>query len=321
LNCFVIMPFDPSFDDVYSMIKLSVESAFADQEIKCFRLDEAKPAGRITDRLLKELESSSICVADLTGNKPNVMWEVGYAMALSKPLLIITQETTSLPFDLKDMQSLQYDRNHLSASLGKALKQSLIDTIGHNNFNHPINSINNDVDRQNQDLLNQVNDLKEMISQLVKVFVPNTSLSGSVKEKSEAELAFFEGAWIDTESNSHLYAKIINGQLLVPYCYNGNSMLKAYYYDWKKMGDFWFARFQWFDVPTSGYSLLKVESENLLTGAWWADDDTIPEIHNFPEEGSGVPKCLERIINYEMPSWAENFFKDALLGKIRTPLF
>jgi nucleoside 2-deoxyribosyltransferase len=313
------MPFDPCFDDVYSMIKLSAESAFADQEIKCFRLDEAKPAGRITDRLLKELESSSICVAELTGNKPNVMWEVGYAMALSKPLLIITQET-SLPFDIKDMQSLQYDRNHLSSTLGKALKQSLIDTVAHHNLNQTISSKNTDVDRQNQDLLNQVHELKEMISQLVRVWAPNSSVSDSVNKTSESDLAFWEGAWINTESNSHLYARIINGQLLVPYCYNGNMELVAYYYDWKKMGDFWFARFQWFDSPACGYSIIKVETENLLTGAWWANDD-IPETENLPEEGTGFPVRLERIVDYQIPLWAENFFKDALLGKIRPPIF
>ena len=241
-------------------------------------------------------------------------------MALSKPLLIITQETSFLPFDLKDMQSLQYDRNHLSTTLGKALKQSLIDTITDNNLNNITSSTKTDADRQNQDLLNQVNELKEMIGQLVKVWAPNSSLSDSAKETSAAELTFFEGAWINTESNSHLYAKIINDQLLVPYCYDGNTELKAYYYDWKKMGDFWFARFQWFDSPINGYSLIKVETENLLTGAWWSDD-IISETHNLPGEGSGIPVRLIRANNYQIPLWAENFFKDALLGKIPPTLF
>ena len=82
-------------------------------------MDESRPAGRITDRLLGELQSAAFCVADLTGNKANVMWEVGYAMALAKPMIIITQNLEDLPFDLKDMQSLRYDRNNLSRSLEK----------------------------------------------------------------------------------------------------------------------------------------------------------------------------------------------------------
>jgi nucleoside 2-deoxyribosyltransferase len=85
MNCFVIMPFSGDFDDVYSSIKLGVEGALSTSGGRCFRLDESRPAGRITERLLGELQSAAFCVADLTGNKANVMWEVGYAMALAKP--------------------------------------------------------------------------------------------------------------------------------------------------------------------------------------------------------------------------------------------
>lgn len=46
-------------------------------------------------------------MADLTGTNPNVMWELGYAMALKKPALIITQSQAAAPFDVKDLQSLE----------------------------------------------------------------------------------------------------------------------------------------------------------------------------------------------------------------------
>ena len=121
MNCFVIMPFAREFDDVYATIKATVEGACQESSLKCFRLDESRPAGRITERLLKELESASLCIADLTGAKPNVMWEVGYAMALGKPTIIITQEPGDLPFDVRVMETIHYDRNHLHDTLGRAL--------------------------------------------------------------------------------------------------------------------------------------------------------------------------------------------------------
>src|SRR5204862_409394 len=80
--------------------------------------DEARPAGRITERLLAALRECSFCIADLTGSNPNVMWETGYAMALGKPVIVITQDLATLPFDMKDMQALCYDRTHLNSSLG-----------------------------------------------------------------------------------------------------------------------------------------------------------------------------------------------------------
>ena len=99
------MPFDAAFDDVYAAIKAPVERAGRDQHLRCFRLDENRPAGRITDRLLSELRRAAICIADLTGCRPNVMWEVGYAMALHKPLIIVTQQIDEMPFDLKDRRT------------------------------------------------------------------------------------------------------------------------------------------------------------------------------------------------------------------------
>src|SRR5262249_55045769 len=88
-----------------------------------------RPAGRITDRLVEEIHSASLCVADLTGGKPNVMWEVGYAMALGKPTIIITQESGELPFDIRVMETIHYDRNHLENTLRQPLQRATIDTL------------------------------------------------------------------------------------------------------------------------------------------------------------------------------------------------
>ena len=129
MNCFVIMPFEERFDDVYTQIKRTVEVALSDRKASCFRLDESRPSGRITERLLKELKEASLCVADVTGNKPNVMWEVGFAMALGKPTILVTQDVDSLPFDIRDMQSVRYDRDHLTQSLAPKLTRVLLGTV------------------------------------------------------------------------------------------------------------------------------------------------------------------------------------------------
>ena len=105
MNCFVIMPFAVDFDDVYALIKATVEGATERAQGRCFRLDEARPAGRITERLVAQLHAADLCIADITGLSPNVMWELGYAMALRKPTLAIIQGETSLPFDIHDLQS------------------------------------------------------------------------------------------------------------------------------------------------------------------------------------------------------------------------
>lgn len=130
LRCFVIMPFDSSFDDVYAAIKVSVAGAVEGETIACRRLDEIKTPGRISADLVRELDLAAVCIADATGLNPNVMWEVGYAMALKKPLILISQDLSTLPFDLKDYRTIGYSRTSLAGSLSKRLRESVRDTLG-----------------------------------------------------------------------------------------------------------------------------------------------------------------------------------------------
>lgn len=130
MKCFVIMPFAPEFDDVYQSIKVAVETSAPEDTITCRRLDEIKSAGRITNDLIQELNESIACIADLTGCKPNVMWEVGYAMALQKPMLLLSQDIATLPFDIKDMRTVAYQRDALVRTLQKPLGEAFRHTLG-----------------------------------------------------------------------------------------------------------------------------------------------------------------------------------------------
>ena len=56
-------------------------------------LEEAlTPGTTIPGAMQQAIERSDFIIADLTGNSPNVMYEVGFAQALRKPVLPIVQE-------------------------------------------------------------------------------------------------------------------------------------------------------------------------------------------------------------------------------------
>jgi nucleoside 2-deoxyribosyltransferase len=44
----------------------------------------------------------------MTTNNPNVFYELGYAHALSKPVILITRDRVSVPFDLRGVNNLEY---------------------------------------------------------------------------------------------------------------------------------------------------------------------------------------------------------------------
>jgi len=307
MNCFVIMPFDQEFDDVYVSIKASVQRAASSKGCRCFRLDESRPAGRITDRLVQELQSATLCIADLTGNKPNVMWEVGYAMALGRPTIVITQHLQELPFDIRDMQSLQYDRSRLSASLGRPLEKMVNDTMAANS-----SSERRLTDKQANSefvgqLLAQMSDLKSMVAQAVQSWEPGRA--HAVEPRSvRASLSHLEGAWLNPESKSHLFAKVVRGDLIVPYCYGGDYELDSTYYGWRKVSELWFARFSWLNSHAAGFTFLRQESVNTLSGAWWGDERELGDGEGPPAQAGILSVWLRQ--KTKAPKWATQFWLD-----------
>lgn len=299
------MPFAQEFDDVYVAIKASVTGATSPNQCRCFRLDEARPAGRITDRLLRELRTASLCIADLTGNRPNVMWEVGFAMALECPTIIVTQALAELPFDIRDMQSVEYDRNRLAATLSQPLQRMVVDTLSVEDRHQQVEAGEKALVGE---LLAQVADLKSMVAQAVRSWnPPGKVIAGS--ETIHNDLARLEGAWFNEESGSHLYAKVIGSDLVAPYCYRANREITGAYFSWRKAGLYWFARYAWLATEVSGFSFLRQESVDVLRGAWWGGEQGLGD-PTAPPDKAGVPATWRRKANVEFPKWAVEFLDD-----------
>lgn len=318
MNCFVIMPFAADFDDVYESIKSGVEGALATSGGRCFRLDESRPAGRITDRLLTELQSASLCVADLTGARPNVMWETGYAMALGKPLIIVTQNMQDVPFDLKDMQSLHYDRSRLSGTLAGPLRRMVIDTLGAIQGPMSAPALRPDPNAELvAELRDQVSELKSIVAQAVNFWGPGQAQRTRPRDETY-NLSSLEGAWVSRESGSHMYAAMVNGDLIMPYCYQGNYGLVGVYYGWKRVGEHWFSRFTWIEGNISGFRFMKQESLDLLTGAWWNYESRVPDVP--PPAQSGFQSIWERRSDLDFPAWATQFIEEVQRGGLEARL-
>lgn len=62
------------------------------------------------------MRESRVLIADLTGNNANVLREIGFAQALGKPLVLITQdEQTDAPFNVRSLRILRYSEKDLAA--------------------------------------------------------------------------------------------------------------------------------------------------------------------------------------------------------------
>src|SRR5712664_3874484 len=102
---FVLMPFDASFDDTY---KLGIKPTCEDAGAYCERVDEQFFDESIFSRILNQIAKADVIVADMSGRNPNVFYEVGYAHALGKRVILLTQKTEDIPFDLKHHPHIVY---------------------------------------------------------------------------------------------------------------------------------------------------------------------------------------------------------------------
>jgi len=55
------------------------------------------------------IQQSRLCIADLTGRNPNVLYELGIAQTLGKPCILLTQDINDVPFDIRQYRVIQYD--------------------------------------------------------------------------------------------------------------------------------------------------------------------------------------------------------------------
>lgn len=102
------MPFDKTFDDVY---QIGIKEACSAAGAYCERVDEQIFHERILDRIYNQVAKADLIIADMSGRNPNVFYEVGYAHALGKATILITQHADDIPFDLKHFPHIVYEHS------------------------------------------------------------------------------------------------------------------------------------------------------------------------------------------------------------------
>ncbi len=96
---------DPSLKDVHDTIKRACRKC----DLKASRVDDISFTGKIDEKVLGSIRCSQFIVADLTHNRPNVYYEIGYAHAFKKPTIIIAREGTIPHFDIQGHNIIYYD--------------------------------------------------------------------------------------------------------------------------------------------------------------------------------------------------------------------
>jgi nucleoside 2-deoxyribosyltransferase len=108
-NCFTIQPFDrDKFDRRFSDV---FEPAIEATGLRAYRVDR-DPSVRIPiEDIEKNIRESELCFAEITTNNPNVWYELGYAFAYGKDVIMVCcsdERKESFPFDVRHKHIIEY---------------------------------------------------------------------------------------------------------------------------------------------------------------------------------------------------------------------
>lgn len=104
MKVFVISEFGDPFDQIFEDLR----GYFKREKVLFTRADSERHSISIIKKIVDDINSSDIIIADLTNDNPNVFWELGVAHTLAKPTIHITQSIESAPFDLKGYNLIEY---------------------------------------------------------------------------------------------------------------------------------------------------------------------------------------------------------------------
>ena len=97
---FVIMSFDKKYDDIYESLKLAGKSV-KNKELIIERVSEPLGDYIITERIEQSIKRAELIICDVTEKSPNVYYELGFARAKNKTIILTAKKGTKLPFDIQ----------------------------------------------------------------------------------------------------------------------------------------------------------------------------------------------------------------------------
>jgi hypothetical protein len=126
-TAFVAIPFAQSMKPVYT----TIEASLLGLDILPLRGDDlfhVDRGGHVMEEIWSAMCASDVVIADCTGKSANVMYELGMAHTLGKPVLLLTQSKEDVPFDVGHLRFTCYaaTRDGLEALRLEIRKQLLM---------------------------------------------------------------------------------------------------------------------------------------------------------------------------------------------------
>ncbi|NLD93817.1 MAG: hypothetical protein GX639_14265 [Fibrobacter sp.] len=125
-TCFVIQPFNKIYNQRYEDCFLP---AIKKAGIDPYRVDLDLNVKVPIDDIEKQIRQSTLCFAEISLDNPNVWYELGYAFACNKDVVMVcsSERQDKFPFDIRHRFVITYDTDSKSSFV--KLEQNITDKI------------------------------------------------------------------------------------------------------------------------------------------------------------------------------------------------
>jgi hypothetical protein len=108
-SVFVVMQFSSPFMELHDEV---IKAVCNEAGLDAHRADETYGPGLIIADVERDIIDSEFIIAEITPANPNVYYEIGYAQALNKPVILLAnKEGDKLPFDIAGNRVLFYENS------------------------------------------------------------------------------------------------------------------------------------------------------------------------------------------------------------------
>ena len=181
-KCFVICPIGDEGSEIRRQadesMQFVIKPACEAKGYQADRSDQISDNGMITQSVIENILQADLAIVDLTGRNPNVFYELAIRHSYGLPAIQITRDNIdSIPFDVHNVRTIQYDLSASGANKASQEIQKVIDSIeaGNNTLN-PVTSVSNILkfskeesavkDQVLSELLLKVNSIPDRLGQL-----------------------------------------------------------------------------------------------------------------------------------------------------------
>ena len=109
-SCFIVMPFGQEWSvDVRRILSSGCEAL----GVRAVRGDDLFTPTDFLEDIWQSINAADFVIADITGRNPNVLYELGIAHTLAKPVLILSKHGADIPVDLATRRVILYGQSEI----------------------------------------------------------------------------------------------------------------------------------------------------------------------------------------------------------------